>query len=75
MTASTNELTQRALFLRNAAPEQFAEFLAALRAYVADLALDVTDAGNDDVLRMQGRALTARVMLRVLEECDKHRRT
>jgi hypothetical protein len=69
--ASTSDLSQRARFLSNAAPEQFGNFLAALRAYVTDLALDVTDASSDDVFIMQGRALGARAMLRVLEECNK----
>jgi hypothetical protein len=65
------DLARSVLFLRNAAPEQFAQFMTQFETYVNDRVLAVTDAGSDEVVQMQGRALALRTLLRLIKECDK----
>lgn len=66
---SPAKLKQSMLFLRNAAPEEFVNFLKELESYVMEITVAVTDAPASDVLLLQGRAQQARALLRSLAEC------
>lgn len=41
--------------------------------YVDETVYAVTEAPSDEVIRMQGRALALRTLLRIFQECDKAR--
>lgn len=74
MTAvSPDELARAVLLLRNSAPEQFIRFMDAFGTYVNETVYAVTDASNEEVMRMQGRALALRSLFRIFQECDKAR--
>jgi hypothetical protein len=71
MASSTAALSQQALFLRNLDRLVFDQFVAELEKYVNSVTVAVTDAPQENILNMQGRAQMARSFLRVFHECDK----
>jgi len=71
MAASTKDLVERARFLRNAAPEPYANFLAELRNYT----LGVTQTlifTTENVQIAQGHAQQCLKLTEALEEVMKH---
>jgi hypothetical protein len=71
LTATVDDLSRTVLLMRNAAPEQFMLFMDRFEIYADETVYAVTDAPNDEVIRMQGRALALRTLLRIFRECDK----
>lgn len=55
--------------LRSADPENFELFVAAFDAYALEVTVAVTEAPQDEILNMQGRAKQCRAILRMLQEC------
>lgn len=72
---STDVLSQFALRLRNADPESWERFIAAFDAYAGELTVAVTDAPQDQILHMQGRAKQCLALLRLFRECHIPRPT
>lgn len=66
---STDVLSHFALRLRNADPEGFEQFVAAFDAYTGEITVAVTDAPQDQILNMQGRAKQCLAFLRLFREC------
>ena len=66
MTAATDELSTRARFLRNAAPQPFQDFLAAFANYTDRKFVDLVDA-TDNFQNVQGHAQQCKAILKVLE--------
>lgn len=71
MASSTSALSQQALFLRNLDRLVFDQFVGELEKYVTEITVAVTEAPQEDILKMQGRAQMARSFLRVFKECDQ----
>jgi hypothetical protein len=67
------ELSRWALLLRNAAPEQWIGFMEQFQDYVDETVYAVSEAPSEEVIRMQGRALALRTVLRIFQECNKAR--
>lgn len=61
--------------LRSADPENFGLFLGAFDAYTLEVTVAVTEAPQDLILNMQGRARQCRALLRLLQECHLQRQT
>ena len=68
---STDVLSHFALRLRNADPEGFERFVEAFDAYASEITVAVTEAPQDQVLNMQGRARQCLAFLRLFRECHK----
>ena len=71
MSLPPKDLAETALRLRNFNPEGWDNFLAAFAAYTDRAVVDVTAAGSDNVLVMQGQARQCLALMRVFRECDK----
>lgn len=63
---TNNELVQRARFLRNAAPQAFLDFYAALSAYADDQYAVMVET-TDNLKRAQGHAQQCKKLLKLLE--------
>jgi len=66
---STDVLSHFALRLRNADPEGFEQFVETFAAYTNEITVAVTDAPQDQILNMQGRAKQCLAFLRLFREC------
>jgi len=66
---STDVLSHFALRLRNADPEGFEQFVETFAAYTNEITVAVTEAPQDQVLNMQGRARQCLAFLRLFREC------
>ena len=66
MTATTEELTKRARFLRNAAPQQFNDFIAEFSDYMNQNFKDLVDA-TDNFQNAQGHAQQCKAIFNALE--------
>jgi hypothetical protein len=64
---TTNELIDRARFLRNAAPQAFTDFHAAFARYTATVA-ELMIAADGNLQLYQGHAQQCSKILRVLED-------
>jgi hypothetical protein len=65
--SSAENLVNKARFLRNAAPQQFADFYGAFAEYArvsAELMVDATE----DIQRFQGHAQQAKNLVQLLEK-------
>jgi hypothetical protein len=71
MSLSPKDLAETALRLRNSNPEGWDQFVASFAAYTDHAVLDVTAAGSDNVLVLQGQARQCLALLRTFRECDK----
>jgi len=67
--AQLTPLGQRALYLHNAAPTAFKDFLTELELRTTLITVAVTEAPQHEILVAQGRAQEARTLLRILQEC------
>jgi hypothetical protein len=65
------DLSQHALFLRNAAPEEWGAFVQAFRRAADEAVMAVTQVDAASILGAQGRAQQALSFLRTFEECEK----
>jgi len=65
-----NDLLDAAVRLRNAAPGPFQEFVKVFAAYTQDVTVTVTEASAENILKAQGMAVEARVLLRMFEETE-----
>jgi hypothetical protein len=65
--STTDNLVRKARFLRNAAPQQFADFCGALAEYTATVA-ELMIAADGDLQLHQGRAQQCAKILRALED-------
>jgi hypothetical protein len=65
--SSTNNLTTKARFLRNASPQAFADFYGAFAEY-AEAAADNLMMTSDNLQLAQGHAQQCRKILLILEE-------
>jgi len=65
--SSTDGLAAKARFMRNAAPQQYADFCGALADY-ARYAADVMVAADENLQLYQGHAQQLRKLVAVLEE-------
>lgn len=72
---TTDILKEFARRLRSADPENFQSFVEALDAYALEVTVAVTEAPQDQVLNMQGRARQCMALLRLLQECHLQRPT
>jgi hypothetical protein len=64
---SANDLVTKARFLRNAAPQQFADFLGAFAEYARGSA-EIMIAATENLQRWQGHAQQAKNILELLEK-------
>lgn len=64
-------LQRKALFLRNAAPQEWDDFVNAFADYSQDVTLAVIEAPSPEILKNQGRAQMMLSLHRMFEECDK----
>jgi hypothetical protein len=64
---TTDELILRARYLRNAAPQQFLDFMTAVVDYTNMKYRDLVDAGAN-IQQAQGHAQQCKVFLQVLDE-------
>ena len=64
--SSTDELTQRARFLRNAAPQAYQDFHVAFAAYYKT-ATEILVASDENLQLYQGHAQQLRKLLLILE--------
>jgi hypothetical protein len=55
--------------LRNADPQAFADFIAAMEEWTGHLLLAMTNAPPEGIFLAQGQARAARGLLRILNEC------
>ena len=73
MSLPPKDLAETALRLRNSNPEGWDQFVVSFAAYTDHAVLDVTAAGSDNVLVLQGQARQCLHLLRVFRECDKQK--
>lgn len=71
MAASNSDLSDAALRLRNAAPDQFDHFLKVFQVYNYDVTVAVTVADQATVLQAQGRAQQTTALERLFRECTQ----
>jgi hypothetical protein len=65
--STTDELTKRARFLRNAAPQQFNDFYAAFVDYTDRKYEGLVQAETGNFLQLQGQAQQCQALLQLLE--------
>ena len=65
--SSTDNLVQKARFLRNAAPQQFTDFLSAFAEY-AQVAAELMVDATENLQRYQGHAQQAKNLVKILEK-------
>jgi hypothetical protein len=71
MSSTTKGLTERAKYLRNAAPQQFDAFVAEVRIYTAAVTQSLIYT-TDNVQVVQGQAQQCLKFIEALEEVTKH---
>lgn len=71
--STSDILKEFARRLRSADPENFRLFVDAFDGYALEVTVAVTEAPQDQVLNMQGRARQCRAILRILQECHLQR--
>lgn len=64
-------LKRTARVLKNAAPEEFAEFQRVLQAHRDELTVAVTEADAAEIMTAKGRAQHARFIYQIADECDR----
>lgn len=64
-----NQLKRFALLLRNAAPDQWEQFLKAFEAYDWTITVAVTRADPASILNAQGAAQQTQTLLKLFVEC------
>ncbi len=67
-------IAEQALFFRNAAPERFDAFVAAINNETHRITDSVLEAPAEDIFRLQGRAVQMRWILQILKECHVDRK-
>ena len=65
--SSDENLVKKARFLRNAAPQQFADFFGAFAEY-AEAAAEIMIQATENIQRFQGHAQQAKNILALLEK-------
>lgn len=63
---------QAAIYLRNAAPTEFARFVEAFNHHADKLTLDVLTADAAHIMTMKGAALEARSLLEDFKNLDRY---
>ena len=71
--AASDDLRKAALRFRNADPQSFRDFIAAMEMWTGELLLAVTEASADRIFIDVGQARAAKAMLRILNECHLDR--
>jgi hypothetical protein len=69
VSSTSDPVKQAARRLRNADPQAFADFIAAMEQWTADLLIAMTNAPDSHIFLAQGQARAARGLLRILNEC------
>lgn len=64
-------MQQFMLRLKNANPEAWDNFVQTFDIYATEVAIQLTQAPSDEILRMQGRAQQCIGLLRLMQECDR----
>jgi len=70
MASSNAELKQVVLFLRNAAPEEFAAFVKRFEIYTDEVVYKTMDADAVSILAAQGRGQQCLAIMRIFHECE-----
>jgi len=65
-------LIQASIFLRNAAPNEFAQFVEAFNQHADKLTLDVLSADAAHIMTVKGAALEARSLLEDFKSLDRY---
>ena len=65
--STTDELTKRARFMRNAAPQQFNEFFAAFVEYADRKYEGLVQAETGNFLQLQGQAQQCQALVQLLD--------
>lgn len=68
--ASPQGLSRASLILKNAAPEEWENFVKEFSAYYSDVTAAVTDADASNVLIEQGGARRCKALFRIFTECE-----